>query len=149
MDRISWDEYFFGVTRLIAKRSNCIKPGRQIGAIIVKDNQILSTGYSGAAMGIPHCKVCPRLEAKTSKRRDECRAVHAEINAIALAARKGISIDGASIYCTLFPCHECLSALINAGIVSIIYDQDTEDKLNKEILRQSKLISRRFNEKKE
>lgn len=144
MSKISWDEYFYTIAELIARRSNCVKSGRQIGAVIVKENQILSTGYSGVAAGIKHCEVCPRATAKTSERRDECPAVHAEINAIVLAAKRGISIDGATIYCTLFPCSECLSSLINAGIIEVVYGGDYVDRLNKDILKQSKITSRRI-----
>lgn len=135
--RLPWDEYFFSVVELIGKRTPCLK--RTVGAVIVRDRQILSTGYNGPASGIPHCAKCARDEAKGPLRREDCRAVHAEVNAVTLAAKQGISIDKADIYCSYLPCSNCLSVLINAGIICIYYDTFYEDTLNLSILSKSKI----------
>lgn len=142
MDRIPWDEYFFKVTELISLRSPCLK--HKVGAVIVKDNQILSTGYNGPSPGIAHCETCPILDLPPGENRNLCPAVHAEMNALILAAKRGISVEGASIYCLIFPCSLCLSCLITAGIVEIIYGEAYEDKLNMGILVQSQIKARRL-----
>jgi dCMP deaminase len=122
-NRPSWDEYFMAMAQLVATRSTCLR--RQVGAVIIKDKQICATGYNGAPRGWKHCAEtgCLRenLGVPSGERHEICRAVHAEQNAIAQAARHGISINGAALYCTLAPCMTCLKLMENAGIVEVIF----------------------------
>jgi dCMP deaminase len=118
MARPSWDEYFMEITRLVVSRSTCLR--RQVGAVIVKDKKILATGYNGAPSGLPHCLEvsCLREEMgiPSGERHELCRGLHAEQNAIIQAAYYGVSINGATLYCTNLPCIICTKMLINSGI---------------------------------
>lgn len=138
VDRISWDDNFFLIIDSVARRSPCLK--HQIGAVLVLDNQIISTGYNGPARGVTHCKECLRINLHHNELREECPAVHAEVNTVVSAARRGVSIKGATLYSKFFPCSECLSILINAGIEKIIYEVPYSDKLTKRILEQTNIV---------
>lgn len=121
--RPSWDEYFMGIVDAASMRATCDR-GRTAVAI-VKDKRILSTGYVGAPMGLPHCDdVGHKLKKVTHENgqvTQHCmRTNHAEINAIALAARNGIAIDGATLYCKMAPCYTCAKMIINAGIKRVV-----------------------------
>ena len=133
-DRLDIDSYFMEIAQVVARRSTCLR--RQIGAVIVKGKQIVSTGYNGSPTGHPHCAVvgCAREDVPSGQRSELCRAVHAEQNAINFAARYGIPIDGATIYSTTFPCSWCAKSIVNAGIVRVVYQNDYPDPLAKEIL---------------
>lgn len=124
--RPSWDEYFMNMAAVAATRSNCIK--RHIGAIIVKDRQIVSTGYNGTPKGIKNCNEggCPRCWslADSATRLDECLCVHAEENAIVQAAYNGISIKDGTLYTTFCPCSYCAKSIINAGIKKVVYREE-------------------------
>jgi len=126
VQRPGWDEYFTNIAREAAKRSNCIR--RQVGAIIVKDRAIISTGYNGTPMGVTNCcdGGCLRCQSDVppGEGYDTCICVHAEENAIVLAARHGNSTNGGVLYSTLRPCFGCVKLCIQAGIKEIIYDQD-------------------------
>ena len=139
MDRPSWEEYFMDITRLVARRSTCMR--RQVGAVMVKDKNILATGYNGTPSGITHCDVtgCLRekLKVPSGERHELCRGLHAEQNAIIQAARHGINIDGSVLYCTDSPCIICTKMLINAGIRKVIYLKGYADKLSMEMLEES------------
>jgi len=118
-----WDEYFVEVMDATSKRSTCDR-GRS-GCVIVRDNVILSTGYVGAPKGSPHCDDVGHLmktvqhEDGTSSR--HCmRTAHAEANAICMAAKNGVSIDGATLYCRMVPCRNCAMLIANCGIVKVI-----------------------------
>lgn len=121
--RPSWDEYFMMMAEVAALRSNCIK--RHVGAVLVIDQQILSTGYNGTPRGIKNCNEggCPRGAALTDSGAalSECIGVHAEENAIIQAAAHGVAIRGATLYCTLCPCMYCAKSIINAGIKEVVY----------------------------
>ncbi|MBM3333943.1 dCMP deaminase family protein [Candidatus Sumerlaeota bacterium] len=121
--RPSWDEYFMNVARVTSSRSNCLS--RRVGAVIVKDRQIVSTGYNGTPKGITNCNEggCPRCwsMAESGTRLDECLCVHAEENAIVQAACNGIGIQGATLYTTFCPCSYCAKSIINAGIKRVVY----------------------------
>jgi dCMP deaminase len=119
MTRQSWTEYFATITQVVSTRSTCLR--RQVGAIVVKNNQILSTGYNGTPVGEEHCKTCLRqeLNIKPGERYELCRSVHAEANAIIQAAKHGVSIEGADIYVTDEPCLMCRRMIINAGIANV------------------------------
>ena len=141
-NRPSWDQYFMQIARDVATRSTCIK--RQVGAIAINPTtkQILATGYNGAVIGSKHCSElgCLRKDIPSGQRFELCRAVHAESNLICQAARHGIKLDGAWVYCTHKPCYWCLKQLINTGVVKVIYEQDyPHDQLIQELLDQ-KLI---------
>ncbi|GHV32229.1 cytidine deaminase [Clostridia bacterium] len=123
MARISWDNYFMKMALLAAERSTCVR--RQIGAVLVRDNQILATGYNGASAGLDDCLTlgCLRdeLGIASGTRAEVCRAVHAEQNAIIQAAVHGVSIRGAVMYCTHSPCILCTKMMINARISRSVY----------------------------
>jgi dCMP deaminase len=123
-ERPSWDEYFLMLAKLAATRSTCL--AFPVGAVIVKNKQVLATGYNGSPSGSAHCTAqgfCyPGLSSCDSSKTLPSRAVHAEANAIAQAAKHGISTDGASIYITLEPCLSCLKLIISAGIKEVFYE---------------------------
>lgn len=127
MARPSWDEYFLDIMASVARRSTCDR-GRS-GALIVKNKRILTTGYVGSPVGLPHCddvghefKETIHADGHVSK---HCvRTVHAEQNAICQAARYGIPIDGATLYCTMTPCYVCAKMIINAGIKRVVAEKD-------------------------
>ncbi len=122
--RPTWDEYFLMLAKLAATRSTCI--AFPVGAVIVKNKQVVATGYNGAPSGSAHCTsqgYCyPGLTSCDASKKLPSRAVHAEANAIAQAAKYGISTDGASIYVTLEPCLSCLKLVISAGIKEVFYE---------------------------
>lgn len=125
-NRPSWDEYFMGIAKMVASRSNCMK--RHVAAVIVKDKRIVSTGYNGTPRGCRNCDAggCPRCNsfADSGTRLDECYCSHAEENAICQAAYHGISIKDASIYITYSPCLTCTRMIINSGIKEVIYNEN-------------------------
>lgn len=131
-ERPSWDEYFANLAQQVSSRTTCVR--RAVGAVIVKDNRILATGYNGVPEGMEHCgKVgCLRekLGVPSGERQEICRGLHAEQNAIIQAARYGIDISGAKIYITTQPCITCAKMLINAGITEIIYANPYPDELS-------------------
>ncbi len=122
--RPSWDEYFLMLAKLAATRSTCL--AFPVGAVIVKDKQVLATGYNGPPSGSAHCSdqgYCyPGLSSCDSNKLMPSRAIHAEANAIAQAARHGIPTDEGKIYVTLEPCLFCLKLLISAGIREVFYE---------------------------
>lgn len=115
MERLSRTGYFIELTRLIARRSPCLS--RQVGAIIVENNRVVSSGYNGLPAGYKHCIECKRKESGTNL--DNCKAIHAEANAILEAVKS--SRKGDTIYCTTQPCFNCLKLIIAFGIKNIIY----------------------------
>jgi dCMP deaminase len=124
--RPSWDEYFMEVAKAIAKRATCDR-GRS-GCVIAKDKQILATGYVGSPIGMPHCDEVGHLMKKVIHDDDiitqHCmRTVHAEQNAICQAAKRGISIDGATLYCKMTPCRTCAMLIINCGIKRVVCEK--------------------------
>ncbi len=136
MNRPSWDEYFMLAAKLVSVRSTC--NSRKIGAVIVKSNRILTTGYNGAVHGGPHCidrgpDFCLRrsIGAHDADKYNYCISSHAEVNAIDQAARFGISLEGSVLYCTLEPCNWCFKQLVQAGIREIYYEEAYDSK-NKE-----------------
>lgn len=134
--RPSWDEYFVEIARQVATRSTCLR--RQVGAVIVRDKRILSTGYNGAPRGLPHCDVagCLReqLSIPSGQRQEICRGLHAEQNAIIQAALHGVSVEGGAIYVTHQPCITCAKMVINAGIVRVVCADSYPDELARQML---------------
>jgi len=129
--RPSWDEYFMLIAKLVSTRSTC--NSRPTGAVLVKDKQLLATGYNGSMPGAPHCSdevmpdgspYCHRRVLKIADvdKYNYCRASHAEANAIAQAARYGVAIKGASLYVTLQPCFVCVKLLATAQIERVYYE---------------------------
>ena len=122
--RPTWDEYFLMLSKLAATRSTCL--AFPVGAVIVKNKQVVATGYNGSPSGSAHCTTqgyCyPGLSSCDASKTLPSRAVHAEANAIAQAAKYGISTEGSSIYVTLEPCLSCLKLIISAGIKEIFYE---------------------------
>ncbi len=137
-----WDIRFMDLTFEISKWSSCFKENRSVGAIITKNNRIITTGYNGAPSGIKSCKdkqECLRnnLGIKSGERHELCYAIHAEQNAIIQAAKLGISIDGATIYCTHQPCAICAKMIVNAGIIRVVYKHPYPDEFTSEIFSQA------------
>ncbi|MEW5735763.1 MAG: cytidine/deoxycytidylate deaminase family protein [Thermodesulfobacteriota bacterium] len=139
--RPSWDEYFMDIARLVAKRSTCRR--RSVGAAVVRDKRLLSTGYNGAPSGLAHCLEvgCLReaMNVPSGERHELCRGLHAEQNAIIQAALHGVSIRGATLYCTNLPCVICAKMLINAGIVEIVYESGYRDPMGEEMLAEAQV----------
>ncbi len=129
------------ITRLVARRSTCMR--RQVGAVMVKEKNILATGYNGTPSGITHCEVtgCLRdqLNVPSGERHELCRGLHAEQNAIIQAARHGINIDNSVLYCTDSPCIICTKMLINAGIRKVVFLQGYADTLSMEMLKEARI----------
>lgn len=146
MERPSWDQYFMEITHLVATRSSCLR--RQVGAVLVKQKNILATGYNGVPSGITHCSetgcLRERLAVPSGERHELCRGLHAEQNAIIQAARHGINIDGATLYCTTMPCIICSKMLINAGIQKIVYEHGYTDELAQEMIAEAAIEVVRF-----
>ena len=137
--RPSWNTYFMDITRLVAKRSTCLR--RAVGATIVKDRRILSTGYNGAPSNVTHCEDagCLRetLNVPSGEKHELCRGIHAEQNAIIQAAYHGVSIHGATLYCTNLPCSICAKMIINAGIKTIYYIEGYADSISEDMLKEA------------
>lgn len=128
--RPSWDEYFMEVCGAIAKRATCDR-GRS-GCVIARDHQILATGYVGAPAGLPHCdevghKMKKLVHEDGSVTQHCMRTVHAEQNAICQAAKRGVSIDGATLYCRMTPCRACAMMIINCGITRVVAERKYHD----------------------
>ena len=124
--RPGWDEYFMGIARIVALRSNCMK--RKVAAVVVKDRRIISTGYNGTPRGVANCNEggCPRCNslADSGTLLAECLCSHAEENAIVQAAYHGISVKDATVYSTCSPCLICTKMIINAGIARVVFNLD-------------------------
>ncbi|MEG1642271.1 MAG: cytidine/deoxycytidylate deaminase family protein [Synergistaceae bacterium] len=137
--RPDWDSYFLLISKVVASRSTCLR--RHVGAVLVKDKQILSTGYNGAPKNIPHCEdtgcLREKLHIPSGERHEMCRGSHAEINAIAQAASTGVATNGCWIYCTHEPCIYCTKALINAGCKRVVFLYPYPDELAREIMKNS------------
>jgi len=146
--RISKDEYFMQIAEVVSQRSTCTR--RSVGAVLVKESHIISTGYNGAPSGFRHCtpETCVRKNLKSGEKPELCRGVHAEINCIIQAALHGTSIKGeTTLYCTTFPCMSCLKLIINAGINRLVYKEgyNMENKVKEEMIKESILLIEKFN----
>jgi dCMP deaminase len=121
MSRVSWERYFMNLAIQAATRSTC--PRKSVGAVIVRDRSILSTGYNGSIRGAPHC-----TDVGCLMENDHCvRTVHAEANALVQAARNGVRLEGAEIYVTASPCFNCFKLIANAGIRKVYYGEFYRD----------------------
>lgn len=134
--RPSWLEYFMAITELVAQRSTCIR--RRVGAVLVRDKHIISTGYNGAPSGIRHCREVGCLREQqyvpSGERHELCRGLHAEQNSIIQAALHGISVQNATVFCTNMPCSICSKMLINSRIKAIYYKEGYADSLTSTLL---------------
>ena len=137
--RPDWDSYFLEIAEVVAKRATCLR--RQVGAILVRNRQILSTGYNGAPSGIAHCDEvgCLRksLKVPSGERHELCRGLHAEQNAIIQAAVHGVSIDDSTMYCTHEPCSVCSKMIVNAGIKAVVVRSNYPDALARKMLKEA------------
>ena len=137
--RPSWNDYFLEVADLVATRSTCLR--RQVGAVLVRDKRIISTGYNGAPRKLKHCSEvgCIRSEndIPSGKRYELCRGVHAEQNAIINAAYYGISTQDTVMYCTHQPCIICARIMINAGVVKVVHRGDFQDDVALELMKEA------------
>ena len=132
MNRPSWQEYFAEIALLVSSRSTCLR--RKVGAVLVRNKRLLTTGYNGAPSGVAHCLEvgCLRdqMGVPSGERHELCRGLHAEQNAIIQAATHGISIEGADLYCTNLPCIICTKMLLNAGIRRVFYLDGYADEMS-------------------
>lgn len=130
-----WDVRFMEMAHLVASWSSCYQQNRQVGAVIVRDKRILTTGYNGAPGGLVSCKergecLRKKLAIPSGTRQEICYAVHAEQNAIVQAAKLGVSVEGATIYVTHQPCSICTKIIINSGIKKVIYQEGYPDEFS-------------------
>ena len=137
-----WDRRFMRLAWEISTWSSCFAPGRAIGAVIVKDKRIMTTGYNGAPAGMKTCRdkgECLRrkLGIESGTRAEVCYAAHAEQNAIIQAAKLGLTIEGATLYCTHQPCVICAKMMVNSGISRVIYGEGYPDEFSVEIFKES------------
>ena len=138
MERIDWDSYFIEIAKVVAKRASCFR--RQVGAVIVKDNSIISTGYNGAPKGVLDCFECnecmrDKNNIESGKNYEVCMSLHAENNAITQCASNGVSCKGGTIYITHSPCSMCLKQIINAGIKRIVSIEKYPDELTDRLIK--------------
>lgn len=134
--RMPWRDYFMNIAFLVRERSTCLR--RKVGAVAVRDNRILSTGYNGAPAGVRHCLEAGCLRAglgiPSGQRHEICRGLHAEQNIVIQAAVHGLSIAGADIYCTNHPCSLCAKMLVNCGVGKVYYADSYPDDLGAAML---------------
>jgi dCMP deaminase len=135
IDRPDWDNYFMQIATVVATRSTCSR--RQVGALLVQNKRILSTGYNGAPSGLSHCLevgcLREKLQVPSGERHELCRGLHAEQNAIIQAAVHGVAIKDAVLYCTHYPCSLCAKMLVNAGVRTLVLATNYPDDLAKEL----------------
>jgi len=147
INRPNWDEYFMKAAFLVSERSTCLR--RKVGAVLVKDKHILSTGYNGAPAGITHCNIvgCERQKQNipSGQRHEICRGLHAEQNVILQAACHGSSTKESTLYITNTPCSICAKMIINAGIKEVVVCSGYPDKMALELLEQGQIKVRTFN----
>ncbi len=148
MNRPDRSEYYMAIAELASLRSTCLS--RHVGAVIVKEDNPISFGYNGPARGVKHCEDiggCIRrnmADYASGKYLELCPAAHAEQNAIAFAAKHGISTDGATIYVNTFPCKDCMNSIINCGITKVVYNSTYDAQLSKEIAEESGIMIEKY-----
>ena len=146
-----WDHRFMEMAQVIAGWASCYQENRKIGAVIVKNKRIMTTGYNGAPAGVKTCTErgeCLRrkLSIPSGMRQEMCYAIHAEQNAIIQAARLGVSIEGATLYCTHQPCVICAKMIVNSGIVRVVYQTGYPDEFSVEMLQEGGVVLEKFEE---
>ena len=134
--RPDWDTYFMEIAQVTATRANCSR--RKVAAVVVSEKRIISTGYNGTPRGVTNCFAggCPRCagEAPSGTGLDECICVHAEQNAICQAAKNGVAIQGATVYCRMTPCRTCAMLIINCGIIRVVCEKKYHDATESEAM---------------
>ena len=146
-----WDKRFMEMANVVSTWSSCYRTGRQVGAVITKNKRILTTGYNGAPEGIRSCVEkgeCMRdiMKIPSGTRAELCYAVHAEQNAICQAAKLGISLEGATLYCTHQPCSISAKIIVNSGIKRIVYREGYPDEFAMKILSEADILVERYEE---
>jgi dCMP deaminase len=137
--RPDWEAYFMEIARVVSTRSSCLR--RRVGAVLVKNRQILATGYNGVPRGIRHCseRGCLRdeLGIPSGEHHELCRGLHAEQNAIIQAAYHGVAINGAELYCTHQPCVLCAKMLVNVEVMAVYFQGAYPDALAMEVFEEA------------
>ena len=151
MKGTKWDKRFIEMSEQVATWSSCYQQNRQVGAVIAKDRRILTTGYNGASAGIVSCKergecIRRKLNIPSGTQHELCYATHAEQNAIIQAAKMGVAIDGATLYCTHQPCVICAKMIINSGIKRIVYRHGYPDEFSLQLLSEAGVEIEQFTE---
>ena len=146
-----WDHRFMEMARVISGWASCYQPNRKIGCVIVKNKRIMTTGYNGAPAGVKTCVergecLRRRLGIESGTKAEICYATHAEQNAIIQAAKLGVSIDGATLYCTHQPCAICAKMIVNAGIARVVYEQGYPDPFAMEIMNEAGVLAEKYGE---
>ena len=149
-----WDARFMELAHTIANWASCYQENRKIGAVIVKNKRILTTGYNGAPAGVKSCVergecLRKKLGIPSGTRHEMCYAVHAEQNAIIQAAKLGVNIDGSTLYCTHQPCILCAKMIVNAGIVRVVYHSGYPDEFALDIFKEARVLVERYSESEE
>jgi len=146
LKRPDWNTYFLELAHLASRRATCLR--RKVGAVIVKNKHLLSTGYNGAPKGISHCDTmgCLRekLNVPSGERHELCRGLHAEQNAIIQAALYGVGLKEATLYCTTLPCSICAKMIINAGIKEIVISGGYPDKMASDFFKEAGIEVKRI-----
>lgn len=146
-----WDARFMDMAEKVATWSSCFQQNRQVGAVIVRDKRMLTTGYNGAGSGIKSCKErgeCLRrkLNIPSGTRQEMCYAIHAEQNAIIQAAKMGVSVDRATIYCTHQPCSICAKMIINSGIRRVVFKYGYPDEFSMQMMKEANVLVEKYDE---
>ena len=146
-----WDKRMMDMAKLVATWSSCYKVNRKVGAVIVKDKRILTTGYNGAGSGISSCVdrgYCLReqMNIPSGTRHEICYAVHAEQNAIIQAAKLGISVQGATLFCTHQPCSICAKMIINSGITKVVFDEGYPDEFSIKMFNEAGVLIEKYSD---
>ncbi len=149
-----WDKRFMEMSKLISAWASCYQENRKIGCVIVKNKRIMTTGYNGAPAGIRTCVergecLRKKLGIPSGTKHELCYAIHAEQNAIIQAAKLGVSIDGATLYCTHQPCAICAKMIVNSGIRRVVYQQGYPDDFALEILDEAGIQLEKYTEEPE
>ena len=144
-----WDHRFMEMAGLVSSWASCYQKDRKIGAVIVRDKRVMTTGYNGAPAGVKTCVergecLRKKLGIPSGTRHEMCYAVHAEQNAIIQAARYGVHTDGSTLYCTTQPCVQCTKMLLNAGVAEIVFSEGYPDGLALQLLEESGILVRRL-----
>ena len=139
-----WDHRFMEMAQLVSTWASCYQEERKVGAVIVKDKRVMTTGYNGA----PEC-LRKKLGIPSGTRHEMCYAVHAEQNAIIQAAKLGVNIDGSTLYCTHQPCILCAKMIVNAGIMRVVYHSGYPDDFALDIFKEAGVLVERYSESEE
>ncbi|MBQ7739058.1 MAG: cytidine/deoxycytidylate deaminase family protein [Desulfovibrionaceae bacterium] len=142
MTRLSWPEYFMSIVRLVSERSTCLR--RKVGAIAVRNQRILATGYNGVPSTLRHCEevgcLREKLQIPSGQRHEICRGIHAEQNVIIQAATTNLNLAGADLYSTTYPCVLCCKMLINCGFKHIFYAESYPDELSAQMFEEAGVV---------